>query len=477
MGFGAGRVTGSYDQKMYSGFSFRRLVVASACAGSALTAFTVSSLAPAASAGSLDSRVSASQFTNAYYSSRPVLPQAKSPAGMRQYLSSDQPQMEMQSQVFFGNLETADGRYNSFASMAQRQDGLIKQIPGLPISLSTVIINSGNGWLGGTIDGVPELTFPMSLTSNPWSARAESVTFGQLPKFVDMRVVDGQLGQRGAVYEITASLSSSFDAGSGAPEPMTAYVRVKDMTGIAMWGFGPSGFKPQWLYPEQRSKIMGRYGGSIERYLRATGDPMSGQGNYYYSSPLLKVQKFVFYRNGKRILSGNGGYTFFDQCTQSWDANAEKIINNGFGWTSFEIPIPAVNGGMALGRLSQSTVGSLPYAALATTRSPKARNGALVAHNWGLNDISLTPVTDSAWKSPKSGQTYYMKWRAILKGRDAAHRGNLTLTAVNKDSEVIFSGRAVYEGLFRYTGTIAGKKASGAAFAEMQPEGTLSSSG
>jgi len=441
--------------------------------GILLSSAIVSSIALAGAPGA----AAAQSFTDAYYSKDAVVPQSRSVSGMRQYLSSDQKQMEMQSQVFFGNLITSNGRYNSFASMIQRQDGLIKQIPGLPISLSTMLINSGQGWLGGVIDGVPELTFPMSLTTNPWSARAESVAFGQLPKFVDMRVVDGQLGERGAVYEITASLDSSYDTGSTATEPETAYVRVKDMTGIAMWGFGPSGFKPQWLNPDQRAAIMNRYDGSIERYLRATRDPMTGQGNYYYSSPLLKVQKFVFYRGGKRILSGNGGYTFFDQCTQSFGPAAQQILNNNFGWTSFEIPIPAVNGGMALGKLSQPTVGTLPYAALATSRSPKARNGALVAHNWGLKDISLKPVTGSAWKSPKSGQTYYMKWRAVLKGPDAAHRGNLTLTAVNKDSEVIFSGRAVYEGVFRYRGTIAGKKASGAAFAEMQPEGTLGPGG
>lgn len=415
----------------------------------------------------------AQSFTDAYYSKDAVVPQSRSAAGMRQYLSSDQKQMEMQSQVFFGNLMTRDGRPNSFASMIQRQDGLIKQIPGLPISLSTVLLNSGKGWLGGVIDGVPELTFPMSLTTNPWSARAESVAFGQIPKFVDMRVVDGQLGQRGAVYEITASLDSSYDTGSTATEPETAYVRVKDMTGIAMWGFGPSGFKPQWLDPGQRSKVMNQYGGSIARYLRSTGDPMTGQGNYYYSSPLLKVQKFVFYRGGKRILSGNGGYTFFDQCTQTFGAEAQKILGSNFGWVSFEIPIPALGGGMALGKFSRPDAPALPYAALATTRSPKARNGALVAHNWGLKDISLEPVASSAWKSPESGKTYYLKWRAILKGPDAAHRGNLTLTAVNKDSEVNFGGRTVYEGLFRYSGTMAGKKVSGATFSEMQPEGSI----
>ncbi|MFM9126548.1 MAG: FAD-dependent oxidoreductase, partial [Solirubrobacterales bacterium] len=43
----------------------------------------------------------------------------------------------------------------------------------------------------------------------------------------------------------------------------------------------------------------------------------------------------------------------------------------------------------------------------------------------------------------------------LVVGHDAAHRGNLTLTAVHKDSEVNFDGRAVYEGLFRYSGTIA----------------------
>ena len=450
--------------------------VATAILSSAAAAGLIASLqgAPAALASQSGARVSADGFANAYYSNRTIAPQSKSDAGMRKFLSSDQPQMEMQSNVFFGNLMSPDGHPNSFASMIQRQDGLIPQVPGLPMVVSTLLADAGEGWFGGAINGVPELTFPMTLTSNPWSARSEQVAFGKAPKFVDMRVVDGQLGQRGAVYEITASLSSvKVGVPNAKGEPMTAYVRVKDMTGIAMWGFGPSGFKPQWLNAAQRKAVMGKYGGSIKRYLRATNDPMTGQGNYYYSSPLLKVEKFVFYRDGKKVLGGSGGYMFFDQCTQSFGADAEKILGKDFGWISFEIPIPAVGGGMVLGRLSQPTVGSLPYAALATRKSPRAENGALKAYNWGLNDIALKPVAGSQWKSPVSGKSYSMKWRAVLRGSNAAHRGHLTLTAVNRNSEIDFGGRTVYEGLFRYSGVIAGKRVSGTTFAEMQVKGSF----
>ena len=429
---------------------------------------------PAVAASEPAASTSGEAFTEAYYSNRAVLPQAKSPAGMRNYLSSNQPQMEMQSNVFFGNLMSPGGHPNSFASMIQRQNGLIPQVPGIPLVISTVLVNPGKGWFGGAINGVPELTFPMTITSDPWSARSEEVTVGQVPEFVDMRVVDGQLGQQGAVYEITASVSSEKVGAVGAnAEPMTAYIRVKDMTGIAMWGFGPSGFKPQWLNATQRTAVMEQYGGSIKRYLENTNDPMSGQGNYYYSSPLLKVQKFVFYRDGKKVLSGKDGYMFFDQCTQSFSADDEKVLGDNFGWVSFEIPIPAVNGGMVLGRLSQPTVGNLAYAALATRSSPRAQNGALVAYNWGLKDIELKPVAGSEWKSPTSGKTYSMKWRAVLRGQNAAHRGRLTLTAVNRNSEIDYGGRTVYEGLFRYSGVIAGKKVSGTTFAEMQVNGSF----
>lgn len=438
-----------------------------ALAGSAAIAVVIAG-------GSLAAGASGNGFAPAYYSNYPAQLQAKSPAGMRSYLSNDQTQMEMQSQIIFGNLQTPNGKFNSFAAMVQRQDGLIPQVPSLPISLSTVMMNTGQGIFGGVINGIPELTFPMSLTSNPWSARAETVSAGQKPNFIDMRVVEGQLGRPGSIYEVTADIPSESIGSGGAPaEPLTVYLRVKDPLGIAMWGFGPSGFKPQWLTAGQRSAIDDRFGGSIRDYLKATNDPMTNQGNYYYSSPLLKVQKFVVYRNNALILKGDGGYMFFDQCTQSFDANSEQIVNNGFNWISFETPIPALGGGMAIGKMSQPTVGSLPYAALVTPKSPKAKNGARVAYNWGIDDISLNPVEGSEWTSPSSGKTYFMEWRLRLRGPKPSRRGTLTLTAVTKNSEVNFAGRAVYEGLFRYRGTIAGKKVSGSSFAEMQPEGSL----
>lgn len=442
-----------------------------------LSATSAALAAGAAGAGPAIAQAAAgSGFADAYYSRTATVPQARSPQGMRTYLSSNQPQMEMQSQLIFGNLVGAGGSFNSFVSMIQRQDGLIPHLPTLPVALSGVIANTGSGWWGGGIDGVPELTFPMSLTTDPWSARAEQVTLGKLPRFVDMRVVDGQLGQRGAIYEVTASLdegSIGTKAPSAPKRPMTVYVRVKDLTGVAMWGFGPSGFKPQWLTAAQRTAIMQRFGGSIARYLRATDDPMTGQGNYYYSSPLLQVQRYVVVRGGRRVIGGTRGWLFFDQCTQSFGPNAEKILGDRFGWASFEIPMPALGGGMVLGQLSQPTVGTLPYAALATTRSPRARNGALIASNWGLKDITLTPARGSEWKSPATGKTYATKWQAILRGPDARHRGQLTLTAVRRDSEFTMAGRAVYEGLFRYSGTMAGHEVHGAAFAELQPQGSL----
>ena len=99
-----------------------------------LCATSVALAAGAAGAGPAAARAAAGTgFADAYYSRTAAVPQARSPLGMRSYLSSNQPQMEMQSQLIFGNLIGAGGSFNSFVSMIQRQDGWALKSKGVPV--------------------------------------------------------------------------------------------------------------------------------------------------------------------------------------------------------------------------------------------------------------------------------------------------------------------------------------------------------
>ena len=117
--------------------------------------------------------------------------------------------------------------------------------------------------------------------NRPWAVRLqEDFPLVPAPLFTDVRIVKGAFGLRGAVYELTGYLVSS----SPGNPLLTVYVRAEDTAGLMQWGYEPSGFFPQWIFPAQRSVIQDRFGVRTSgRYLAATHDPMTDQGDYYYS--------------------------------------------------------------------------------------------------------------------------------------------------------------------------------------------------
>ncbi|MEI6452468.1 MAG: hypothetical protein WCP98_21295, partial [Actinomycetes bacterium] len=185
-----------------------------------------------------------------FFSPQASVIQAQSPAGMRTFLSMDHPEYTMQSYVWAGSLVDAGGQVNTFAFCVQRNNESIHGSPLVPVMTSAALFNrsSDPGFVVGGLAGVADLTLPLSLTLRPWSVRAQSFTPGQAPDFIDVRVVEGVLGKKGAVYEFT-SLVPNGATGAPANEFLTVYVRAEDATGIMQWGYGPSGFFPQWIYP------------------------------------------------------------------------------------------------------------------------------------------------------------------------------------------------------------------------------------
>jgi hypothetical protein len=401
--------------------------------------------------------------------------QAQSPAGMRTFLSTDHPEYTMQSYVWAGSLVDAGGRLNTFAFCMQRNNESIHGSPLVPVITSAALFNrsSDPGFVVGGLAGIADLTLPLSLTTRPWSVRAQSFTLGQPPDFIDVRVVEGVLGKKGAVYEFTSLVPNGAE-GAPANQLLVLYVRAQDTTGIMQWGYGPSGFFPQWIYPSQRAAITNDFGNSVGKYLEGTYDPMTNQGDYYYTMPLLKVQRFSVSLGGQVVSTGSSGWLWFDNVEQQFDAAAEQIISNGVNWLEFSVQFPTTKQAMKIGYVEQASVGQLNYAMLHDAHSPKARNGAFTdSVNWDMDKVHITPVQSSLWKSPVSGQSYYTSYRVTLDGARPRQRAHLFIAAKFTDQEVNAGGRHVYEGLFSITGTLCGEKVSGQAWTEVQPSGNL----
>lgn len=111
---------------------------------------------------------------------------------------------------------------------------------------------------------------------------------------------------------------------------MTTEILVEDTMGFVSEGFGVNAFLPNWLLPEQEKAIRKNFGGSVEKYLAATQNPMTGQGSYYYSAPFLKVITFkvTYDENGTVVSQGTGGLLWMDVVYQTFDDAATEIVKD-----------------------------------------------------------------------------------------------------------------------------------------------------
>lgn len=418
---------------------------------------------------------------DAYYSSFLTTIQSMSPAGLRTFLSTDQRQYSEQSFVWGGVLISPKGNLSVLDVEMQRDEKAVGPTHGVLAEdvSAAVLYNDGSGWVVGGIGGVAEEDYPVAFTQIPWSARAsQDVPFGQ-PQFVDARVVQGQIGMKGAVYEFTGNV---FNVSETAPalERIEVYVRARDTTGIIQWGYGPSGFSPMWVFPEQRASIMNRYGGSVGDYLRATGDPMWSQGQYYMTIPMLKVEKYVVSRGGAVVNEGSKGWLWMDNVARSFSSQAEQVVGagGGIGWNEFSVFIPGTGEALKVGQtMSQLNVSPGPvepftYAYLVSPRSRKAQNGALTPRmSWNMNAVQMTPIESSKWVSPLTGDAYYLAWQVTLNKGPGTAKVSLKIEQAVPNQEAVIAGRSVFEGMFRVTGTIGGRTVQGYALQEYQIPG------
>lgn len=414
---------------------------------------------------------------SASFANAVVAPQSIDCAGMTTFISTPQPGFDLQSYVFYGHLTDTNGTVIPFSTLSQTQPAPAGSgSPGAAGAPRTaaMTVNTGSGMTIGGLQGLSDTTIEVSATSNPFSLRTQTSTSGQAPQYVEARVVEGQLGHPGAVIELTAQVEAVMMGGASAGvTPMQVSVRLRDVAGVGQWGFGPSGFFPQWIEPDQRAAITGTYGGSVADYLTASNDPMTDQGSYYYSSPVVDVEAFTITLDGAVVASGTDGELIADYVSQSFDAAAAAVVDNGVQWTEFST---LLDGGRTLkvGQTEQSSVGTMPYAMMLTTDGARLANGALAAsQRWNIGDITITADPGSTWTSPRSGKSYATKYTAELTGTDGEGSASFTYTAVIDDQEIDVAGRAVYEGLYAVSGSLDGQPISGYAWAEIQPTGTL----
>lgn len=405
-----------------------------------------------------------------YYADNLNLTQTKNPAGLEKFLSFDQPGISLQAYCFFGYLGEEGQPKQAYFSLVQRMN---RQFP-----------ETGNARLPAIMVGTgvsnPDLkrillggTFDLSYRDNwitleqPWNFRVVSnnPAGSVIPQnTTQARIVSGTFGQPGARYEI---ISYTQDNEGGLLETS---VLVEDSMGFVNEGFGPNAFLPNWLYPAQRKSVMENYGGSVEKYLKNTQDPMTGQGSYYYSAPFLKVLTYSIKHNNAVIAEGTGGLLWMDVVYQTFEDSTADIINDAT-WSFFIMQFPKQKKALMTTTVG-TPVGTYPISSLFTHDAPKNANGVLEPqYRWNLQDIQITPMKDKTWTSPQSNLIYYTEFKIDLAGEYPTH---LHVKMAWDEQEANVLGRFVYEGLGNVTGTLNGEPVEGTAWLEMQPIGKLS---
>lgn len=345
---------------------------------------------------------SGSATVQAFYSDLAILPQGQSPAQLAAWLSAVHPRYNMCSWCFFGNLTDDRGRTAAISSIVQYND-----LPDNPpyvaewsycderlggYVLAPFLVEAGNVAYADP--------FAVTVDANP--------VYGGL---LSLSLTEGAMGAAGARYRMTGRVVAEPDLG----DVWTYELALTDPFGCIRIGYGPSSFLPQWLLPAQQAAVgTAPYDGDVHAYLQATGDALTGQGSYYYSVPLLTVDRFRILRNGAVYASGTEGNLWIDYVVQSFDPGSLAIVNTA-SWQFFAVQLPEVPGlpgGRAALMISIVEVdlpgggtSTLPMAHLYygdPAAAERNENGAHPArHEWATGQIHYTAT--KRW-SPAGGK-------------------------------------------------------------------------
>jgi hypothetical protein len=97
------------------------------------------------------------------------------------------------------------------------------------------------------------------------------------------------------------------------------------------------------------------------------------QGSFYYSLPLMDVERFTITRNGARLSSGGSGTMWIDYIVQTYDEQAQAALIGAASWEFYSIMLPEANAAIMVIRIESAT-GTLPVASLFRDDSGRTRN-------------------------------------------------------------------------------------------------------
>ena len=428
--------------------------------------------------------------TPCFYTNEKLLPQSQSPQQLSAWLSGKHPGYDLVAWCFYGYLinETPNSEQPNVEAVAYMtqfiQSPSIPQLEGIGIRpfQSEFSYNgaSTNGYLiSGDVS--PFLIPAVTVTSNPWSV-VVSYAQGSHQSTNCMSVIEGQIGSVGATYMMTADVTCV--SVEGQMQKLRAEIVFVDAMGIIAVGYGPSSFSPGVLTLAQATEIKNSYGDSVREYLKKKNAPLTNQGSYYYSAPLLEVKSFKIIGKNGVLSEGSQGTLWMDYVVQSFlNPKDDWRFTKGAIWHWFAFQFPKNGKALVFTHIEYPNACELAcsgssdceisptyvYATLynSSTSSEKLENGALLPEKeWNMSEIKLSPDHNSAWTSPHSKKTYYLKYTLSLGTSDA-----FTLQAVRDDQEIYVDNnqykRSVYEGVFSASGTINGESYSGYAWGEI----------
>jgi len=268
-----------------------------------------------------------------------ALPQTKSAQQLAEYLASEHFEYDLDGWFFFGSLvdDAAPEDPGVFLISMQRIE-VSKGGSRVPLVPAMVAFNSpslGQYVFGGAY--TQDISPLVNVESDPWSVEVNSPD--QSEPLMTMSLVSGSMGTAGAVYRLTADTPDQ-----------------RDRLGAVNQGYGSASFFPQFLTEQQKEQVEGSYENSVQAYLEATGDPMSGQGSYYYSQPLMDVEQFTITRNGAALSSGTSGTMWMDQIVQTYGEQATEVLIDGdASWEFFSIMLPEENAAIMVIQITSAT--------------------------------------------------------------------------------------------------------------------------
>ncbi|MBL7105648.1 MAG: hypothetical protein ISS18_15080 [Bacteroidales bacterium] len=403
----------------------------------------------------------------AFFTQDYALPQTQTAQQLAEYLSSEHFEYDLDGWFFFGSLvdSAMPDDIGVFFIAVQRIEESLKgfRVPMVPAIVGFNSASLGHYEFRGflTLDMDPLMT----VTSNPWSVRLNSPL--QSGPLIKMDLVSGSMGAADAVYNLTADIPDSDGV------RLQAEVQFRDRLGVVNQGDGSASFFAQFLTDAQRKQIMGSSVRTVSNYLEATDDPMSCQGSYYYSLPLMDVEQFSIILDTVSLSNGSDGFMWMDYVVQSYDQRARDVFSNA-SWDFYAIQLPEENAAIMVIQVNSAT-GSLPIAKLFRYDSDRTLNFARKAvHSWAIDEIKIEAI-GTTWTSPTTGLKYAMHHRIQL--MSTVLPADLIINMMIENQEIVIDFDTIktikYEGLGSVEGMLGDLSVTGRAFVELQPVGHL----